>query len=180
MEDLKEHIGTVITIIGVMWTLIVVLVGVVVSQLKSRLKNIDESICLKVNESDYVIRYKALEKQVELSISKLYSKIEDKLEIDLKQFPLWLVEMERQGGVVTHNELLEEGPLMTTKSHEIICSRICAQFASQIQISERHQKDLLELVEREFRAVSQGQDKMIARLVSLQDDVLRVIKNNTE
>jgi len=91
---------------------------------------------------------------------------------DLSKFPLWLDDVEKRGGVVTHNELLEEGPLMTSKSHEIICSRVVAQVATQITLSERHQREMMLLMEKEFTALLLGQGKLIERLENIQNIVL--------
>ena len=96
---------------------------------------------------------------------------------DLNKFPLWLSEINKQGGVVTHNELAEEGPVMTMKAHDVICSRVIAQVAAQITLSEKHQKEMTALMEKEFNALLSGQSKLIERLTELQNMVLKTFNN---
>ena len=76
---------------------------------------------------------------------------------------------------MTHNELAEEGPVMTMKAHDVICSRVIAQVAAQITLSERHQKEMMALMEKEFNALLYGQGKLIERLTELQDMVLETL-----
>ena len=127
MEDLKDHIGTVVVVVGAMWALLIAMTGVIWKQLKD----------------------------------------------DLKKFPDWLEEMEKRGGVVTHHDLIEEGPLMTVKTHDVACAKIIGQIMDRISISEVHQKELMDVMDSKFQAVFDGQAKLIQRLSDLQDSLLR-------
>ena len=129
MEDLKEHIGTVIAVIAAMWGAILVLGGVIWSQVKN----------------------------------------------DISKFPNWLKDMDNKGGVVTHDDLVQDGPLMSIKSHEMFCSRVIAEVTSQIVTSEKHQGEMLELVRSQFQTAFEGQKAITDRLSKLQDSVLEIL-----
>ncbi len=129
MEDLKEHIGTVLVIVVCMWGAVMTLGSVIWKQVRN----------------------------------------------DLAKFPNWLKDMDKKGGVVTHDDLIEDGPLMSIKSHEMFCSRVISQVTAQVVTSEKHQGEMLELVRSQFQTAFEGQKRITDRLSTLQDSVLEIL-----